>query len=226
MLQVCEDCRIVLWALDASKIKIVQAKFTESVSLAESQTVACIEAMHEELVFLNRNMSDMLASDILKHVVSSDLEEEIMDQDHAKKLYEENTTSPDATKFYVTFNKTRALKNLAEKFVKDAEDLFDQASSKATCPTAFKAVTVCKEGLGKLEDDMASPRKAIANLTCLTSLFRPLQTGETRNLLANKALKGFIAMKFKPSKGFLRVLSQHATPDMMTTFLKVYNAGK
>ena len=209
----------MLWALDASKIKIAQAKFTESVSLAESQAVACMEAMLEELVYLNRNMSDMLASEILKHVVSSDLEEEIMDQNHAKNLYTENAASPDATKFYVTFNKTRALNNLAEKFVKGAEDLCDQASSKAMCPAAFKAVTVCKEGLGKLED-MQSPREAIANLTCLTSLFRPLQTGETRHLLTNKALKGFIAMKFKPSK------SQHATPDTVTTFLKVCNAGK
>lgn len=213
--------------MEAPQIKIIQSKFTASVKMAESHTVLSMESIVEELSGLNSNMADMLSSaDTIQRVTSSDLDQDTMDRKTLSNIYSTCATSQDATKFYVTFNKTKALKNLAEKFFKEAEDLFGKVHSKALCPDVFSSVKTCKESLAQLECSMQPAQRAIANLTCLTSLYRPLQTGETRNLLANKCLKGCMQMRFKPAQVFFGALAQHATPDLFQSFQKQFNAEK
>lgn len=227
LIQVCEDCRILLWAVEAPQINIIQSKFTASVKMAESHTVLSMEAIVEELSGLNSSMADMItSSDSIQHVSSGDLDKDSVDKKKMSTLYSTYATSQDATKFYVTFNKTKALKNLAEKFFKEAEDLFSKVHSKTLCPDAFSSVSKCKESLAQLECSMQPARRAIANLTCLTSLYRPLQTGETRNLLANKCLKGCMQMRLKPQQAFFSALAQHATPDLFQSFKNQFNAEK
>ena len=184
-----------------------------------------MEAIVSEIKGLNENMNTMLTSSVsIKNVTSSDLNAETVDTNLLKGLLSDCQSS-DGSKFYLTFNKTRALKNLSEKFFKEVAGLFDKASTKALFPCISSALTQCKESMSGLDVELGGARVAIANLTAVTSLFRPLSTGETRNLLANKALKGFMAMGLKPSKGFLCVLAKHATPDVNLAFMKMYNAA-
>lgn len=225
MLQVAEDCRIVLYSLEAPKKNIVRSKFDATVKLAETKLVSSMTAVVEELIDMNRSMTNILeSSDSLKPMVSTDLDVDSLDLDKYKKLYVEQGNSRDCQLLYISFNKARALRGLAEKFFKEAGDLFDSVGGKSICPTALSKVNSCKQSLQGMTTQAAE--KAIANLTCLTSLFRTLQTGETRNLLVNKALKGFTNMKLKPSKAFLQVLSKHATPDLDNAFRKMYEAEK
>lgn len=208
--------------MQAPKIEIVRGHFTLAVALSQKHLVTAMEGIVEELVVLKDSLVKMLeSSEALKPMISSDLDQEKVNLSTLKNLYTKHGTSQDGQKFYVTFNKSRALKTLAEKFFKDAEDLFGTPSAKALCPSVFSNLTNCKSNLGAM--DMQSAKMAIANLTSLTSLFRPLNTGETRNVLTNKCLKGFVSMTLKPSKAFLQVLSQHATPDIYALFTKMYN---
>lgn len=225
MLQVAEDCRVVLYSLEVPKKTIIRAKFDATVKLAETKLVSSMTAVVEELVDMNKSMTNVLeSSDSLKPIVSTDLDVDSLDLGKYKQFFLDHSNSHDCQVLYLSFNKGRALRGLAEKFFKEAGDLFDSVGGKSLCPTALSTVTSCKQSLQALNTQAAE--KAIANLTCLTSLFRNLQAGETRNLLVNKALKGFTNMKLKPSKAFLQVLSQHATPDIDTAFRKMYVAER
>lgn len=135
-------------------------------------------------------------------MIKSDLDSpDTMKSETLKDLHKSHGSSPESQQVYVMFNKIRALKNLGEKLFIDADAVFGQSSSKAMCPKVFESVTSCKQHLGAIE--MQDAQRAIANLTSLTSLYRTLQPGETQNVLANKALRGFMNMNLKPSKTFL-----------------------
>ena len=179
------DCRGVLFALDAPKINLAKSKFDETMALAELSILSSMDGITEELVALNTVMLDLLeSSESLKAVTSSDLDQEKVEGIVLKNLHAKHGSTQDGAKFYVTFNKTRALRGLAEKFFKDAEDIFGQSNAKSLCQKTFDSVNIYK---GKVETlDLQKPERAIANLTCLTSLFRNLQTGETRNLFVQQ----------------------------------------
>ena len=108
----------------------------------------------------------------------------------------------------------------SQKFLAEAEILFGKPSAKSLCPNVPEAIIDCKKQLGQTESQDA--RRAIANLTALTSLFRTLQPGETRNVLSNKVLKGFICESLKPSVGLLEALAKHATPQLYQEFISFY----
>ena len=215
-----EDCNSILGSVTAPKVEVVRTRFNESVELAESQIVSSMGVIVEEIVALNTSMKESItSSDSLKEMISNQFDEEV-EGTLLKNLYTQHGTSADGQRFYVMFNKTRALQSLAMKFFTDAESIFTPSAAKSMFPRAFQKLTQCKEDLGKVDMQMA--QRAIANLTAMTSLFRGLQAGETRNVLANKALKGFGSMNLKPSKAFLNGLSQHATPDLYDQYLKLY----
>ena len=216
-----EDCNSILGSVTAPKVEIVRTRFSESVELAESQIVSSMGVIVEEIVALNASMKESISSsDSLKEVISDKFDEDTVEGIVLKNVHTQHGTSADGHRFYVMFNKCRALQTLAMKFFTDAESIFTPSAAKSMFPRAFQKLTQCKEDLGNV--DMQTAQRAIANLTAMTSLFRGLQTGETRNVLANKALKGFSSMKLKPSKAFLKGLSQHATPDLYEQYLKLF----
>lgn len=137
-----------------------------------------------------------------------------------KQKYDAVGSAQESQKFYYMFNKTRALRKAVEKFLAEAEILFGKPSAKSLCPNVPEAIIDCKKQLGQTESQDA--RRAIANLTALTSLFRTLQPGETRNVLSNKVLKGFICESLKPSVGLLEALAKHATPQLYQEFISFY----
>ena len=205
---------------------VLHSKLQETIVLAEAYIQSSMEGIVEELEALCQAMKEILeSSESLTPVTSSDLDQETVDLAILKNMYAKHGNTGDGAKFYVTFNKTRALRTLAEKFFKDAEAIFGNVNARAMCPHVFDAMKSCTGKVAAL--DMQTPERVIANLTSLTSLFRPLQPGETRNLLCNKSLTGFTSMKLRPALSFLGALAKHATPDLYQTYSKFYkNAEK
>lgn len=199
---------------------LVRKRFEQTVSLAQFHITSSLQSIVDEIVTMISSMDDVLKKGDLNRIIKSDLDSEsdTMKSEFLRDLFKSHGSSPESQQFYVMFNKIRALKNLGEKILTDADAVFGQSSSKAMCPKVCESVTSCKQQLGAIE--MQDAQRAIANLTSLTSLFRNLQPGETRNVLANKALKGFMSMNLKPSKSFLQALSKHATPELYQQFVK------
>ena len=212
-------CQSTLLSLPCGDL--VRKRFKETVSLAENHITSSLQSVVDEIVTMNSSMDDVLKKGELNRMIQSDLDSpDKLKSETLKDLHKSHGSSPESQQFYVMFNKIRALKNLGEKLFADADAVFGQSSSKAMCPKVFESVTSCKQHLGAIE--MQNAQRAIANLTSLTSLYRILQPGETRNVLANKALKGFMNMNLKPSKAFLQALSKHATPEIYREFVKTY----
>ena len=216
-------CQSTLLSLPCGDL--VRKRFEQTVSLAQNLIVSSLQSIVDEIVTMNSSMDDSLKKGELIRMIKSDLDSESDTgrSESLKDLYKSHGSSTESSHFYVMFNKIRALKNLGEKILTDADAVFGQSSSKAMCPKVFESVASCMQQLGAIE--MKDAQRAIANLTSLTSLYRTLQPGETRNLLANKALKGFISMKLQPSKAFLQALSKHATPELYQQFVKAYNSA-
>ena len=198
--------------MSAPQVDLVLARFTQAVSLAEQQITECMVLIVEEIVTMTKNLEEHVKEDGLKKVIASRFEEsDSIGLEELRGLFKSHGTSQEGQKVHIMFNKFRA---------GDADAVSVQSNAQAMRPNIFVKLNDCKENMGNF--NVQNAQRAIANLTALTSLFHGLQAGETRNVLVNKVLKGFLGMKLKPFKDYCQAFSQHATPDIYQQFLKSY----
>lgn len=217
------NAREHITSVEGSTVGIIKENIVKVIEHAEGKLISCFTLIRGDMEALATDLAERLQNTELSNVVDSKLEEEEVTEELAQSLFDNVVSGKAGQEYYIAFNKWRALRNLADKILSEAQTTLGNGPSDF-CPRSTAAVKDCLSSIRSI--DMSQASVAIANLTAVTSIKRPLQPGETRNVLTNKCLKGFASMNLKPSKGLWHALEKSATQAIFTQFKQSIQGAK
>lgn len=214
-LQVVANAREHLTGMAASEIEMIKTKFIDLVELAQQKLISCFTLIVKDLESSARDLLERCSGSELLDVVSQELDNGEVTDEKMSSMFKQIVSLKVSQEYYVAYNKRRAVQGVSEKFFTEVKTCAGNAPADL-CPLISSNVDQCFAQVKSV--DMKQQCLAMANLTAITALARPLKPGETRNVLTNKVLKGMSSMSLVPSKGLWPALEKSATPQIFAQF--------